>query len=242
MRVAFCCVALTAFSFCFAEITEEQLRKLTVHTQVRENIFAGFMVNDMARFEQGEKRLDAILREQPDLGPALAWKGGATLYRAVRAHEAGDSAGFAKTYREAMQILERAYEVAPRNHGVLATYGGSIVLFAGRLPEPQKRDGWERARKLYTELEREQAPAVEKFPPHLKGELLAGRAQAEVRLGNWDAARPYLERLAAMEGTPYAPRARLWLEKPETAEKSSITCMTCHEPGRLENRLAALKE
>jgi tetratricopeptide (TPR) repeat protein len=240
MRVAFCCVALTAF--CFAEITEEQLRKLTVHAQVRENIFAGFMVNDITRFEQGEKRLDQILGEQPDSGAALAWKGGATLYRAVRAHEAGDAAGFQKTYGEALRILERAYDVAPRNQGVLATYGGSLVVFAGRLPEREQRDAWERARKLYTELEREQAPAVEKFPPHIKGELLAGRAQAEVRLGNWEAARPYLERLAAMEGTPYAARARMWLDKPEAAAKSSITCMTCHEPGKLENRLAALRE
>ena len=40
--------------------------KLTVHTQVREDIFAGYMADDMDRFDIGVKKLDAMLRENPE--------------------------------------------------------------------------------------------------------------------------------------------------------------------------------
>ena len=62
--------------------------RLTVHTLVREDIFAGWMTDDMARFERGEKNIQLLLERRPDQkANLLAWKGGATLYRAVRANE-----------------------------------------------------------------------------------------------------------------------------------------------------------
>jgi hypothetical protein len=40
--------------------------------------------------------------------------------------------------------------------------------------------------------------------------------------------------------TPYEPVARQWKKNPEAAGKTSITCLTCHEGGRLAARLTAL--
>src|SRR5262245_29375610 len=64
--------------------------RLTVHTLLREDVFAGFLSNDMTRFERAERNAAALLEQRPDqLGNLRAWQGGMRLYRAVRAHEAG---------------------------------------------------------------------------------------------------------------------------------------------------------
>jgi hypothetical protein len=64
--------------------------RLTVHTLVREDLFAGFLDNNMARFERGERNIDALLTQRPsEKANLLAWKGGASMYRAVVAHESG---------------------------------------------------------------------------------------------------------------------------------------------------------
>ena len=63
--------------------------RFTVHTLVREDIFAGWMSNDMVRFERGEKNIQSLLEQRPgQKGNLLSWKGGALLYRAVLANEA----------------------------------------------------------------------------------------------------------------------------------------------------------
>ena len=92
-------------------------------------------------------------------------------------------------------------------------------------------------------LEELQKSAVDQLPVHLKGELLGGLAQAAERLGDREEAKGYLKRIVdTMPGTPYQARAQKWLDEPETAGKSAIVCQTCHEPGRLKNRLAAAKQ
>ena len=40
--------------------------RLTVHTLVREDIFAGFLVDDMERFSRGEKTLERLMVERPE--------------------------------------------------------------------------------------------------------------------------------------------------------------------------------
>jgi hypothetical protein len=51
----------------------------------------------------------------------------------------------------------------------------------------------------------------------------------------------YLDKILAVLGdTPYEPVARQWKKNPEAAGKTSITCLTCHEGGRLAARLTAL--
>jgi hypothetical protein len=52
--------------------------------------------------------------------------------------------------------------------------------------------------------------------------------------------RRYLEEVVAgMPDTIYAARAQRWIDRPEIAATTTIACLTCHDPGRLKNRLAA---
>ena len=39
--------------------------RFTVHTLVREDIFAGWMSDDMVRFERGEKNVQLLLEQRP---------------------------------------------------------------------------------------------------------------------------------------------------------------------------------
>jgi hypothetical protein len=43
-----------------------------------------------------------------------------------------------------------------------------------------------------------------------------------------------------LHDTPYGRIATQWKSKPATAASSTITCLTCHDGGRLASRLAVL--
>ena len=74
--------------------------RLTVHTLLREDVFAGYLRNDLTQFARAERNADALLAQRPgQKGNIAAWKGGMALYRAVRAHEAGQAAEFERLYQ-----------------------------------------------------------------------------------------------------------------------------------------------
>src|SRR5687768_17192981 len=74
--------------------------RLSVHTLVREDIFAGFLQNDLGRLARAEKNLDLLLASRPaDRAPLIAWQGGTALTRAALAHEAGQADQFRQQYR-----------------------------------------------------------------------------------------------------------------------------------------------
>src|SRR6186997_1015202 len=95
--------------------------RLTIHTLVREDIFAGFLQGDMEKFSRGEKNIQLLLdlrpQEKPDL---LAWKGGAHLYRAVRAFEEKRKDEFQKNYELALARFDEARKLQPQGGGVNA--------------------------------------------------------------------------------------------------------------------------
>jgi tetratricopeptide (TPR) repeat protein len=214
---------------------------LTIHTWVREDVFAGLLFDDLERFEVGVKKLDDALKTNPDDAHALAWRGDAELYLAVRAHEAGKSAEFTRLYERATGMHERAYSLAPKDQGVLATSGGGYAALADRLPAAQKAEAWKRALSRYEALAVEQAQFAAKLPLHMRGELLAGLAQSAQRSGEAEKTKKYLQDLVeALPGSPYEPIAKRWLAEPEAAAKGKLVCQTCHEAGRLKNRLAAM--
>jgi hypothetical protein len=63
--------------------------RLTVHTLLREDAFAGYLQNDLARLARAEKNVDLLLASRPGDRPSLlAWQGGIALTRAVVANEA----------------------------------------------------------------------------------------------------------------------------------------------------------
>lgn len=234
-------VILTLLCASLAIADETKPPQLSIHTWVREDIFSGFLFNDMDRFEIGVAKLDRILEKSPDEAVALAWRGGAELYRAVLAHEGGREAEYHKSYERAVELFERAYKLQSKDIGVLATTGGSYLVLADRLPAKHSTETWKKANSLYKALSVAQESFADQLPLHLRGELLAGLAMSSQRVGDHEQAKVYLKQIVeALPGSPYEARAKKWLEQPESAAKSSIACQTCHEPGRLKNRLAAL--
>lgn len=228
----------------FAQAPEPPLAdtRLTVHTLVREDIFAGFLADDMKRFARGEKNLDWLLEKRPAEKPSLmAWKGGATLYRAVVAHEKNREDEFQKYYKQALDYFSQARQLGPQDDGVSAVTGGSYVVFADRLPKTYQAAAWAQAYDNYQMLWKHQAPALVHLPVHIRGELLGGLAQSAQRTGHTEELTQYLDKIQTVLGdTPYASIAKQWKENPKAAASNSITCLTCHEGGRLTARLNAL--
>lgn len=218
--------------------------RLTIHTLVREDIFAGFMVDDMTRFERGEKNIELLLVQRPNQrGNLLSWKGGALLYRAVRAHENNRADEFKRYYQQALDTFAEAGKQTAGNEGVPAVTGGSFAIFADRLPKEYRAAAWSTAYDNYLTLYKQQAGVLDRLPVHLRGEVLGGLAQAAQRTGRKEETAQYVDKiLAVLGGTPYESVARKWKSNPESAAETSITCMTCHDGGRLAARMADLNK
>lgn len=218
--------------------------RLPVHTLVREDIFAGFLADDMERFERGEKSIEALLEKRPaDKSNLLAWKGGATLYRAIRAHESNRPDEFQKYYEKALDLFAEAGKSGKDNPAVAAIVGGSYVVLGDRLPEKYRAASWLQAYDSYNLLWKQQGAMVDRLPVHLRGELLGGLAQSAQRTGRSQELDQHLDKiLAVLRDTPYEPVAKQWKKNPEAAAKTSITCLTCHDAGRLAPRMAALNK
>jgi hypothetical protein len=217
--------------------------RLTIHTLVREDLFAGFLADDMERLTRGEKSVAVLLEQRPgSKAELLAWSGGAAMYRAVKAFEANRSDEFRTYYQTALDRIAEAQKLGSQNGGVAAVVGGTQVLFADRLPKELRAAAWSRAYDSYQILWQQQATAVDKLPLHLRGELLGGLAQSAQRTGRTDELAKYLDKIIEVAGdTPYGTVAKKWKSDPASAASSSITCMSCHDGGRLSARMAALK-
>ena len=209
--------------------------KFTVHTLLREDVFGGFLSNDLTRFSRAERNADTLLEQRPgERGNILAWKSGMVLYRAVRAHEAGESAEFQRLYQQARDLFKQAGETKSGNEGVPAIVGGSLTVFADRLPQEHRAAAWSLAYDSYALLWKLQEPAVNQLPLHMKGELLSGLAQTAQRTGRQEEATLYVDKMLTMlKGTPYEATASKWKSDPASAASSSVTCKSCHEAGRL---------
>jgi hypothetical protein len=216
--------------------------RLSVNTLLREDIFAGFLTDDMERFARGEKNLETLLAERPaEKSTLLAWKAGIAYYRAVRAYENNRRDEFEQQFRQTQDLLAQARQVNPRDGGVYAITGGVNVILADRLPKEKQAAAWAQAYECYQVLWQGQGAAVDRLPVHLRGELLGGLAVSAQRTGHTEEMNQHLDRiLAVLGGTPYEPVARQWKKDPASATKTSITCLTCHDAGRLNARITAL--
>jgi tetratricopeptide (TPR) repeat protein len=241
-RIALLLGAAFTIAATVAAQQEPQTRpgNISVHTWVREDLFAGFLQDDMTRFERGEKKALEYLAEKPGRAEPTAWMVGIKLYRASRAFEEGRASEGDRLVQEALQAMDAAVASAPDNLGVHATVGGSVVTLANKLPDTYYRPLMERARTHFAALYRVQSPALPQLPLHIKGELLAGVAETEFRAGDRARATAALEQiLKDMPGTPYANAAASWLSAPEKVTKDTkLVCQSCHEPGRLSSWLA----
>lgn len=218
--------------------------RLTVHTLVREDIFAGFMANDMARFARGERSIARLLEQRPDQrANLLAWNATAALHRAVLAHESGNTEEFERYWRLARESFAEAAKLPSGNDGVAAITGGSLSVFADRLPQEHRAAAWGQAYDAYSRLWKQQGAVIDKLPAHHRGEVLGGLTQAAQRTGRHHEAAQHLDRmLAAVQGTPYEATAKQWKADPASAPNTKLTCKNCHNPGRLSATLAELNK
>lgn len=218
--------------------------RLTVHTLVREDIFAGFMGNDMARFARGERNVEQLLKDRPDQrGNLLAWRGSAAMHRAVLAHEAGNGSEFLKRLEEARAAFAEAATQTSGNDGVAAITGGTYAVFADRLPEPHRATAWADAYANYSLLWKQQGSMIDKLPVHHRGEVLGGLVQSAQRTGRTEEMGEHLDRMITLlQGTPYEATAQQWKANPASAATTRVTCKACHNPGRLSPTLAALQK
>jgi tetratricopeptide (TPR) repeat protein len=216
--------------------------RLTVHTLLREDIFAGFLSDDLERLARGEKNIQTLLEKRPaEKSSLLAWKAGIATYRAVRAHEANRADEFQRKYREALDLFSQARELGSNDSGAVAVTGGVYAVFADRLPKEYRAPAWAQAYDAYQQLWKMQGAMVDRLPVHMRGELLGGLAVSAMRTGRDEEATRHLDKiLAVLANTPYEPVAKKWKENPKASADASITCLTCHEQGRLAARLTAL--
>src|SRR5262245_10093408 len=231
-------------SLAAAQSTEKPLSdtRLTVHTLVREDLFAGFLSDDMERMARGERNIDLLLEKRPsEKSSLLAWKGAATLYHAIRALEEGRSDEYRKKYRSAMDFLAQSRHLDPNGAGVNAIHGGIVAVLGDRLPPEDRTSAWLQAYDSYRVLWKDQAPIVDKLPVHIRGELLAGLATTAQRTGRVQEMDLFLDKIVElMKNTPYESVAKEWKKNPENTGKSQLTCLTCHDAGRLSNRMSEL--
>jgi hypothetical protein len=218
--------------------------RLTIHTLVREDVFAGFLSDNTERLARGEKNIEMLLEKRPaSKAELLAWKAGATLYHAVRAYENKNNDEFQQRYKQALDLFAQARELGPQNPGVAAVTGGSYVVFGDRLPQEYRAVAWAQAYDNYRMLWKAQEAMADKLPVHLRGELYAGLAASAQRTGRAEEANQHLDKiLAVLANTPYEPIAKQWKANPKAAASSTLTCLTCHDDGRLAARLAALNK
>ena len=218
--------------------------RLTVHTLVREDVFAGFMANDMVRFARAERNIAQLLKERPDQrGNLLAWTGSVTMYRAVLAREAGRQDEFLTHLQAARAAFAEAAKQTAGNEGAAAITGGTYAVFADRLPEPHRATAWQDAYANYSLLWQQQGSAIDKLPVHHRGEVLGGLVQSAQRTGRTEEMAGHLDRMITlMKGTPYEATAQQWKADPASAATSKVTCKACHNPGRLSSTLAALQK
>jgi hypothetical protein len=216
--------------------------RLSIHTLVREDIFAGFMSDDAARMARGEANVKKLLASRPDDRAALlAWQGGAEFYHAVRAREAGKTAEYRRLLADADRRWTEAEASNSPDPGTLATMAGSIVLFGDRLAPADRPAAWERAWRGYSALYAQQGGILDKLPPHHRGEVMAGLVQSAQRSGRHAEFAAALERmLPLVKGTPYEATALKWKTDPASAARSNLACKQCHDPGRLAPMTAGL--
>jgi hypothetical protein len=211
---------------------------------VREDIFAGYLAHDHERQLRGEKNVEILLTERPkDRARLTAWKAWIALNRAVDAYESKRMSEFERDYQRSLDLFSEAAKLQPDDAGVLAITGAGLVTFSDRLPERVRRNAWNSAYEAYTNLWRVQEADFDKLVLHSRGELLAGLAQAAQRSAHPSESAQALEKIImTMSGTTYAVMAKKWVDSPEIAAKTNLTCRTCHEAGRLEARKASLDQ
>jgi hypothetical protein len=216
--------------------------KISIHTWVREDLFAGWMAKDDATFARGVQKLQHYLAANPSDHNALAWTYFQAAYNLRKAATAGDMAAYAKLRAESRKIREKTFASDPKDVGAWIIVGSSLIMGAYYAPEEDKQWMYSEGRELLRKVPVLQAKFFDTLPPHMRGELWSQMIYASDRIGD-RAERDRLTTLmlTQLAGSPYESRARRWQKLPEIKSEIDNMCISCHEPGRLAPTLARLQ-
>ena len=233
MRILFCVLLLSSLH---AELPR---KGITVSQWVREDYFAAYLGGDMASFAKGEAKTRELLAADANDDGARSWLASGQVYLALRSYRDGKVAMGASQFEEAMRNAQQS--LIKSNPTALRVLAATYILFADRLPEAQRASLLKDGRDLFARIRQQEDQMLDKMPMHFKAEVLAGQAQAAMRLGLQEEATKYLNEIVAkLPNTHYSQTAEKWLADPASASKSQLVCQSCHEPNRLENRLKAI--
>jgi len=216
--------------------------KVPINTWVREDIFAGYLAEDLPAFERGERKLDRFLQDHPEDATALAWKAGATMFRMRQAVKKGDMESYRSLRKTEKELQEHSLRnvKSPEDIGPNIIIGGSLILTAVFLPDADRAEMYRTGRELLRDVPGRQK-IFDNLPPHMRGELWSQIALASDRLGDKEERdRVLAQMLNKLQGTPYENRARRWQKQEEIKTQADHTCISCHDPGRLTPTLARL--
>jgi hypothetical protein len=195
--------------------------------RVRDDMFRAFGGNEAA-YRSAMATIEEKLRENPDHAEALVWRGAGRYLKAGQAFRAGDLAGGRAVAAAAMADMDRAFDLEPRNIGVLIPRAAVLLVAARNQPDPARaRDLASRAAGSFeTALALRQA-AFAQLGQHNRGEYLSGLAESWALAGDQDRATSYLRRiLAELPGSSYAERAAAKLA--DWSDHRALNCQTCH--------------
>lgn len=210
---------------------------ITVHTWVREDLFAGVMVDDRDAVERGSKKLDAVLAANPDDAVAKSWRVLELVTRAAWADQKNDPASSKSWMEKAMAL--RATIADSKDLGVQTVLGGSLLFYAAKSPAQATDTMYRDGREHLIRVRKAQEAYLPKMPPHFSGELLSQLAFASDRLADQESKAKYIAEMKQyLAGTAYERRADKW-QTTAIKDWAGAQCISCHEPGRLTNVLKA---
>lgn len=210
---------------------------ISIHTWVREDLFAGWIANDLDSFERGVRKVDLYLNDHPDDPGGLSWRCLILAYQMRQALAAGDNAAYHRLLAAAKEVRQKTFAGDPQDPSPYIIVGSSLVRLASSAPDEDRAWMYRDGRELLNKVPGLQKDYFDTLPPHMRGELWSQIAFASDRLGDKaERDRVISEMLAKLPGSPYETRARHWQKLPNLKSEGDYTCLSCHDPGRLAKK------
>jgi hypothetical protein len=215
--------------------------KLSIHTWVREDVFAGWIARDLAALTRGAAKVERFLERNPGDENALAWKYLVKIYEMRQAQDAKDVAAYDQAMATAAKIRDSIWSGRSPQAGAHIIVGSMLVAGAYWARETDKPWMYRDGRELLRKVPDLQKGAFDTLPPHMRGELWSSIAFASDRLGDKDERDRVVElMLTQLKGSLYEKRAQRWQKLPALTSEVDNMCISCHEPGRLKPTAARL--
>jgi hypothetical protein len=242
MRTGVFCLQLTCLLLPLQALDEvSKPEKLTIHTWIREDMFAGLIGRDAAAFDLGLRKLERFLAEHPGDANGLAWKYETYSYYLRADREAGNQDAYTRHWTEAQEFKKQALAKSAADLGPLILVAFSQIFNAQYAAAAADRESlFREGRELLWKIQEAQRAQWDKVPVHMRGELWSLIGFASDQIGDREERdRVANEMIDKLKGSVYEARGHRWLNAKQL-DASDAVCLSCHENGRLKVKLASL--